>query len=90
MSEIGFGQAPARTETWEKKVGPYVFVFSKTRERENYFSVACRCTVEGGRFVTNSSVSYQTDRDVSRDEVESRKQFRDFIAVSIDARHSGG
>jgi hypothetical protein len=80
MSEIGFGQAPARTETWEKKVGPYVLVFSKTREKEKHFSYTCRCKTEGDRFVSDSSVSYETDRDIGRDEIEARQQFRGYIA----------
>lgn len=80
MSEIGFGQVPARTETWEKRVGRNIFVFRKTREKDNHFVYSCRCRSEDGRFVLTSSTGYETDRDVSRDEIEARPQFCEFIA----------
>ena len=76
-TRIGFGQLPAKTETWEKKVGAHTFVFTKTRGKKDLFSCACKCK---GKDVA-PNCGFQTTRDLNRDEIEGRPQFSKFIAT---------
>ena len=73
---IGFGQAPDKTETWERMTGGKVFLFKKTRESENLFLYNCKCRSENGE----SSTGFYSERDLSRDETEALPQFREFVA----------
>jgi hypothetical protein len=80
MAEIGFGKAPEKTETWDKKVDGVTFLFSKTREKEGVFSYNCTCKRNSPSGLV---CGFQTDRDLDREEIESRPQFLDFIASQL-------
>jgi hypothetical protein len=72
---IGFGHAPDKTETWERTMGGKVFVFTKTREKENVFLYNCKFRGANGE----SSTGVHLERDLNRDEVEALPQFHEFI-----------
>lgn len=74
-SGIGFGQAPDKTETWERTTGGKVLVFTKTSERENLFIYNCKFRGANGE----ASTGFYSERDLNRDEVEALRQFREFI-----------
>jgi hypothetical protein len=81
MAEIGFGKAPATTEAWGKEIGGMTFVFTKTREKERVFTYNCKRTSKDKHGITSDFVcGFQTDRDLDREEIESRPQFLEFAA----------
>jgi hypothetical protein len=79
-TEIGFGHAPANTETWERKVGGTVFVFTKTRKKQDLFQYDCRCKSKEGAITTDSHEGFFAETELNRDDAEARAEFREFIA----------
>jgi hypothetical protein len=84
MAKIGFGEVAERTETWKKEIGGIIFVFTKTRENERLFTYGCKrkFTHEGG-ITSDTSCGFQTDRDLDREEIESRAQFVGFTGGGV-------
>jgi hypothetical protein len=73
---IGFGQAPDKTETWERMTDGRVFEFTKRCESENVFVYNCKFRGKNGE----RSTGLHLERDLNRDEVEALPQFREFVA----------
>jgi hypothetical protein len=66
-------------ERWPYEHNGRMFTFGKNRENPNHFVYYCRRDTDSGRFITASSTGFETDRDLTHEEVEKRQQFIDFM-----------
>jgi len=66
-------------ERWPYKHNGLMFTFGKNRESAKHFVYYVRRDISDGRFIQASSTGFETDRDLTRAEVEKRKQFIDFM-----------
>jgi hypothetical protein len=66
-------------ELWPHEHNGKMFTFGKNRENPKHFVYYCRRDTDTGRFTTASSTGFETDRDLTREEVEQRHQFIDFM-----------
>ena len=82
MKEIkGFSDGiPKRVkERWPHEHNGQTFTFGKNRESAKHFVYYCQRDIESGQFIQVSSTGFETDRDLTRGEVEQRQQFIDFM-----------
>jgi hypothetical protein len=82
MKEIkGFSDGiPKRAkEQWLYEHNGRMFTFGKNRESPKHFIYYCRRDTDTGRFITASSTGFETDRDLTYEEVEQRQHFIDFM-----------
>jgi hypothetical protein len=56
-----------------------MFTFGKNRENPKHFLCYCRRDTDPGRFINARSTRFETDRDLTHEEVEQRQQFVDFM-----------
>ena len=79
--DIGFGNGiPANiNETWKKERDERTYTFIKLRKAERHFIYTCTRSIEAGTVTQDLSTGFETDRDLTRDEVELRQQFVDFM-----------
>jgi hypothetical protein len=77
---IGFSSTPEKIdETWTKERAGQVFKFTKIKKGPHHFIYNCSRHYDDGRFVGDSSTGYVSDHELTRDEIEKRPQFVDFM-----------
>lgn len=78
---IGFGSAPEKKvdETWTKEHGGRTYTFTKTRKGPDHFIYNCSRHIEGKTVTEDTSTGIVLDRELTHAEVESWKQFTDFM-----------
>lgn len=82
MAEIrGFSDGIPKNvkEKWPYEHNGQTFTFGKNRESDNHFVYYVQRDTSSGGFTGSVSTGYETDRDLTRAEVEQRQQFIDFM-----------
>jgi hypothetical protein len=68
-------------ETWKKGVEGRTYILAKIRKKTGHFLYYCQRSIEDGATKQDLSTGFETDRDLTRDEVERRQQFVDFMSM---------
>lgn len=78
---IGFGNAPEKVEEWIREYHGRTFTFSKTRKGQEAFEYNCGLALVDPTtsFTGNSRTGVVLSVDLARAQVESMKQFVDFM-----------
>jgi hypothetical protein len=82
MAEIrGFGDGIPKTvkEKWPYQHKGVTFTFGKNRESATHFVYYVQREASGAGFTGAVSTGFETDRDLTRAEVEQRRQFIEFM-----------
>jgi hypothetical protein len=74
------GIPPKSDDKWAKIVNGRTYTFAKVKEN-NHFLYYCERSFETGTAAGKTSTGFETDRDLTRAEVEQRQQFIEFIAA---------
>jgi hypothetical protein len=85
MEIIGFrGGIPKEVkETWRKEQNGRKCTFGKDRKAPKHFIYYCQRSISDGTVTQDSSTGFETDRDLTHDEVEKWPQFVKFMAARI-------
>jgi hypothetical protein len=78
---IGFGTGIPKEvkEKWAKVTNGITYAFGKDRKSPTHFVYYVQRDTSAGTFTGDVSTGYETDRDLTRAEVEQRQQFIDFM-----------
>jgi hypothetical protein len=76
---IGFGNAPKKIEEWTREYRGHAFKFSKAKKGQHAFAYNCSRSFEDGTFTGDTSTGVILSTDLTRAQVESMKQFVDFM-----------
>lgn len=81
MEITGFGGGIPKevNERWTKEQNGKSYTFGKQRKSPNHFLYYCQRDIESERFIQVSSTGFETDRDLTHEEIEQRQQFVDFM-----------
>lgn len=77
------------TERWPKDQNGRKYTFGKVEKSPKHFVYYCQRSMYEGNFNLDVSTGYETDRDLTHQEVEQRQQFVDFIAADQRTLHLG-
>ena len=66
-------------ETWTKEKNGRTYTFGKHRESAKHFAYFIQRDTNSEGFTGGVSTGFETDRDMTREEVEQRQQFVDFM-----------
>jgi hypothetical protein len=66
-------------ERWQYQHDGQTFTFGKNRESAKHFVYYVQRDTSSGGFTGSASTGFETDRDLSHEEVERRQQFIDFM-----------
>jgi len=66
-------------ERWPYQHNGRMFTFGKNRESAKHFAYFIQRDTSAEAFAGSVSTGFETDRDMTREEVEQRQQFIDFM-----------
>jgi hypothetical protein len=79
MEITGFSGGIPKNVKWTHEHNGRTFTIGKNRESAKHFVYYVRRDISDGRFIQASSTGFETDRDLTREELERRPQFVDFM-----------